>query len=136
MPPGIRACPEACPVKGLSKALTSLSQDFPPIKESKKELVDSRCMVTQRCGVDETERARLCLALTCGLPGAGKTSLCKALLAYSTPDILVRHICFDDFLQCEPSESHERDENDGAAFKVVAAPLVMHTFYASSNGTG
>ena len=93
-------------------------------------------MIAQRCGIDETERARICLALTCGLPGAGKTFLCKALLAYGTPDILVRHICVDDFLQCEPSDSHEREENDGAAFKVVAAPILMHAFYASSNDTG
>ena len=92
-------------------------------------------MIAQRCGDDETERARLCLALTCGLPGAGKTSLCRALLAYGTPKISVGHICFDDFLQCEPSESHERGEKDGPAFKVIAAPLVMHAFHKSSNNT-
>ncbi|CAL5220777.1 g2843 [Coccomyxa viridis] len=60
-------------------------------------------MISDTCN-DQAQNARICLALTCGLPGAGKTSLCNALSAYSKPDVLVRHICFDDIIEFDPKD--------------------------------
>ena len=59
-------------------------------------------------------KARLCLAVTCGLPGAGKTTLCKALLGISHANVMVRHISFDDFLQ---TKLPEKENNDVTAFQ-------------------
>ena len=60
----------------------------------------------------------MCLALTCGLPGAGKTSLCNALSAYSKSDLVVRHICFDDVIECD-AKDEGMDFTNAGTFKVI-----------------
>ncbi len=66
-------------------------------------------------------KARLCLAVTCGLPGAGKTSLCKALLGVSHANVIVKHICYDDFMQAKLSWE---EENDVTAFQ-ASTPVLL-----------
>ena len=68
---------------------------------------------------NQAERARVCLALTCGLPGAGKTSLCKAILAFSESDVLIRHICFDDTVVFDPSNNESTYLTNATTFKVI-----------------
>ncbi len=76
-------------------------------------------MILNPCN-DQAQRARVCLALTCGLPGAGKTSLCNAISAYSKPDLLVRHICFDNIIEVDPKDEVQDFTNAGT-FKVKHA---------------
>ncbi len=81
-------------------------------------------MISDTCN-DQAQNARICLALTCGLPGAGKTSLCNALSAYSKPDVLVRHICFDDIIEFDPKDEGN-DFTISGTFKVSQDDAALH----------
>ena len=48
----------------------------------------------------ERAAARQCIAVLCGLPGAGKTTFCRNLVrSCATPDVSVTHLYFDAILQ-------------------------------------
>lgn len=78
----------------------------------------------------EVGKARICLAVTCGLPGAGKTSLCRALSARSGANTLVRHVCFDDYLHTSHAMTDHDFEEDATAFK-AGTPLIQLSSYMS-----
>ena len=85
--------------------------------------------------IKQADRARVCLALTCGLPGAGKTSVCKAILASSKSDVLVRHICFDDTIEVDPSEDVSRDMTNATTFKVIKMTQICNLTMTMPHGT-
>jgi len=62
--------------------------------------------------------ADVCVALVCGLPGAGKTTLCKGLLQTVRHQIQVKHICFDDFLLHGTKSQLLWDETSASEWKV------------------
>lgn len=49
---------------------------------------------------NERAAARQCIAVLCGLPGAGKTTFCRNLMrSCATPDLCVTLLCFDATLR-------------------------------------
>ena len=49
---------------------------------------------------NERTAARQCIAVLCGLPGAGKTTLCRNLMrSCAMPNVSVIHLCFDAILR-------------------------------------
>ena len=81
--------------------------------------------MSQPSALYRTDRADACLALTCGLPGAGKTSLCKALSASSSSGISVRHVCFDDKIEIDFTTSEGKDAH-ATLFKVISLDAALH----------
>lgn len=73
---------------------------------------------------DATERSDVCIAALCGLPGAGKTTLCRALLQTAKHGIQIKHISFDGFLRDHSSNFTKWDDEAAASWKVSGiAPL-------------
>lgn len=67
---------------------------------------------------DATERSGVCVAALCGLPGAGKTTLCKALLQTAQHGIQVQHIEYDELMRDHPGTFPKWDDTVAASWKV------------------
>ena len=92
-------------------------------------------MAGSDCGVGAADpvpatasRAPACLLTTCGLPGAGKSTLVRALAAFLAEDgpgasfgVRVSHVCFDDIERwvedCYNGEEGEKVERAAGALE-------------------
>lgn len=79
---------------------------------------------------------RVALVLVCGLPGCGKSSFCKALVARleEEPDLLgrkaeVHHICYDNIETELRSVNSEFDPSSWQAARARAAEVVRERLY-------
>ena len=72
----------------------------------------------------EPERVDVCIAALCGLPGAGKTTLCKGLLQTARHHLEIQHISFDESLSAALSDHQKFDDDAASIFKVLA----VHSF--------
>jgi hypothetical protein len=67
------------------------------------------------------EKARKCLLVMCGIPGAGKSSLAEALVApAAAASVAISIINFDDHMAQETEHNHaNNDEFDPEQWKVM-----------------
>lgn len=68
----------------------------------------------------EPERVDVCIAALCGLPGAGKTTLCKGLLQTARHHLEIQHICFDESLSAALSDHQKSNDDAASIWKVLA----------------